>query len=204
MADKEIIIRDARLRWPVLFKPRNSSDGVDDPKAKPRYSATLILEPNNPAIKEILAEMNVVAAAKWQDKATKILASLKEDARLCISSKPKKTRDGDIREEFEGKVWIGTGRTVSKGAPLVVDRNLARLTEADGRPYDGCYVNAKITLWAMDHPEYGRRIVADLNTVQFVRDGDAFGGGRAPGLDGLEDLSDEEGAPEMAGADDLL
>ncbi len=51
------------------------------------------------------------------------------------------------------------------------------LTEADGRIYAGCYVNFNVDIWAQDGQYTGIR--CSLNGVQFVKDGDAFGGAAA-------------------------
>lgn len=67
----------------------------------------------------------------------------------------------------------------SKTRPSVFDQQRQELTESDGKPYSGCYVNASIELWAQDN-DFGKRVNAQLRGVQFLRDGDAFGGGARP------------------------
>ena len=62
--------------------------------------------------------------------------------------------------------------------PTLVDRDRAPLIEDDGKPYAGCYVNAIVKPWAQDN-QYGKRINFSLEGIQFVRDGEAFGGGGA-------------------------
>jgi hypothetical protein len=79
----------------------------------------------------------------------------------------------------------------------VYDKNKTFLTEADGKPYAGCYVNCALNIWAQDN-QYGRRINAELVSVQFLRDGDAFSGGVRSTGDEYEDLS--EGADDEAAA----
>jgi hypothetical protein len=86
---------------------------------------------------------------------------------------------------------VNAGQGESKGRPLVIDRNRDPLTAADGKPYSGCYVNVSIDVWAQDN-KYGKRINAQLKGIQFVRDGDAFGGGAPASPDEFEDL----GVPE--------
>jgi hypothetical protein len=70
------------------------------------------------------------------------------------------------------------------------------LTEADGKPYAGCYVNASIELWAQDN-NYGKRVNASLGGVQFARDGDAFAGGGAASEDEFDDLTAGANADEL-------
>jgi hypothetical protein len=86
----------------------------------------------------------------------------------------------------------------NKVAPLVVDKDKSPLSEASGRPYAGCYVNASLDIWAQDN-SYGKRVNATLRGVQFFRDGDAFAGGAPASEDEFDDLSDTGGD-----ADDLI
>jgi hypothetical protein len=63
------------------------------------------------------------------------------------------------------------------------------LTEDDNVVYAGCYVNAIITLWVQNN-SYGKRVNAQLDGVQFAKDGEPFGAG---GIDADEfDLLDDD------------
>jgi hypothetical protein len=73
---------------------------------------------------------------------------------------------------------------------LVIDVNKSPLTEEDGKPYAGCFVNASIELWVQDN-NYGKRINATLAGVQFYRDGEHFGGGSIADTDDFEDMTAE-------------
>ena len=88
----------------------------------------------------------------------------------------------------------------SKTRPGIFDGQRNELTQADGKPYSGCYVNANLELWAQDN-SFGKRINAQLRGIQFLRDGDAFAGGGAPAN---ADEFDEIGAPDESGDDDDL
>ena len=71
----------------------------------------------------------------------------------------------------------------------MVDRDGATpLTESDGRPYGGCYVNAKVEIWAQDNSN-GRAMRASLLGVVYHSKGDAFGGGRVASADELGSLA---------------
>lgn len=43
--------------------------------------------------------------------------------------------------------------------------------------FSGCYINAKVSLWAQNHPQYGRRINCSLLSVQFAKTGEPYGAG---------------------------
>ena len=55
----------------------------------------------------------------------------------------------------------------------MINRDKTPIAESDNVVYAGCFVNGIISLWAQDN-QFGKRINAQLDGVQFVRDGDAF------------------------------
>lgn len=123
--------------------------------------------------------------AKWgRDK-----PRLKPD-KFCL-------RDGDD-EDYDGYEghWYITAR--NRNRPKVMDADgVTPLVEEDGRPYSGCYANVWIRVWAQDN-EYGKRVNASLEAVQFVRDGEAFSGA-APISD--EEFEDERDAGDRRSSD---
>lgn len=174
-----ILLKNARLAFPALFRAREGADG-----GEAKFSATLILTPDNPAILELEAAFAKLAKEKWADKAAAILKGLKAQDRLCL-------HDGVLKSQyqgFEGNMFVTAS---SKIRPSVFNRDKTPLAEEDGRPYSGCFVNAQIELWAQDHPKHGKRINAQLRGVQFLRDGDAFAAGSAASEDEFEDLGDQ-------------
>ena len=168
-----------------LFKAGSKTAGD-----KPKFSATFIIPGDSPQIAQIKKTIDEVAREKWQGKTEVIMKSLKAAGdKICL-------RDGDTKaqyEGFEGNMFITASNAA---APLVIDKDRSPLTEASGKPYAGCYVNANIDIWAMDN-NYGKRVCATLKGVQFLRDGDAFVGSAPASEDDFEDLSD-------TGDDDLV
>lgn len=122
--------------------------------------------------------------AKWgKDK-----PRLKPD-KFCL-------RNGDD-EEYDGYegAWYVTAR--NRNRPKVMDADgKTPLAEEDGRPYSGCYCNVWIRIWAQDN-EFGKRVNASLEAVQFVRDGEAFSGA-APISD--EEFEDERDSGDRGGS----
>lgn len=174
------VIKNARVAFPNLFTP--------DAKFG-KYGAQLIIEPNNPALAAIEAEIEAVAAAKWGAKAEGILKTLRATGKVCL-------KDGDTKAEyegFEGNMVLSSGNTKR---PTVVNRDRSPVTEDDGIVYAGCYVNAIVSIWAQDN-EFGKRINASLDGMQFVKDGDSFGGGNVASASQFEDLSDGADADDM-------
>jgi hypothetical protein len=164
-SDPTIIhITNARLSFPALFEPKAGPEG-----GKPAFSATFLLDKKTHAklIESISKAIAQVAQAQWKGKFP--VNKLKG---VCL-------RDGDEKSDVDGYgdgVMFVSARS-AKRVPIV-DRNLAPLVEDDGKPYAGCYVNATIRLWAQDN-QFGKRVNAALRAVQFVKDGEPFGEGRA-------------------------
>lgn len=169
-----MMIQNARISFPNIHRPSAFNPG-DDPK----FSATFILEDGDPQVEEIKAEMRRVAADKWADK---VPARLKK----CL-------RSGSEKAELDG---FGDGtwffNASNKKRPGVFDRDRSALVEEDGKPYAGCYVNVIVDFWAQDN-NFGKRINASLQGVQFSADGDSFGGaGRSAGADDFSALDDDD------------
>src|SRR5574343_182448 len=174
----KMMLNNVRLAFPRLWKARAFEDG------EPTFGALLILTPDNPAIAQLEKAFTVVAKEKWAEKAPAILKTMKTQDRLCL-------HDGSTKAQysgFEGNMFVSAN---SKGRPSIFDRNRAPLSEEDGKPYSGCYVNASIELWPQDHPKYGKRINAQLRGVQFFADGDAFAAGTPASDEDFPDLSDQ-------------
>lgn len=201
MAGKEVIgevrLKDVRLSFAHLFSPQ---PGKKDPKTgitgEPRWNAAFLISKTTPAgkaeIAKIKAAANDAKRARWGDE--KNWPKLKPE-RLCL-------RDGDLEnyDGYEGHVYLAAGRSVKTkdGAentpPVLVDRDPSTpLTRASGKLYSGCYVNAVVRLWAQDDAEFGKRINASLEAVQFVRHGDAFGARPVNPMEAFEDITEEEG-----------
>lgn len=175
----EIRLQNVRLSFPQLFKAETVNG-----EGKPAFSASFLINPNDPQIKMIEEAIETTAREKWGAKAEAILKQLRAQDKTAL-------HDGDLKSNyagFEGMLYI-SARNAAR--PLVIDRNKSPLTEQDGKPYAGCYVNAKVDLWAQDN-NFGKRINATLSGVQFLRDGEAFAGGRAASEDDFDDLSVED------------
>jgi len=154
----KIKMQNVRLSFPSLFN--TATFGGEDTG---KYEATFILDKADHAkvIEQINKAMTELAKERLKGK-------LPPADKLCL-------KDGDDleREEFQGKMTI---KASTKKRPLVIDQEKTPLAEADGKPYAGCYVNAILSLWAQDN-QFGRRINAQLDGVQFRADGEPFGDG---------------------------
>lgn len=153
----KIKIPSARLSFPSLFNMASFGG-----ESTGKYEATFILDKKEHA--KVIAEIEAVIGKLQKDELKGKVASDK----ICL-------KDGDEmdRPEYAGKMTI---KASTKKRPLVINRDKSAISEDDNIIYAGCYVNGIVTLWAQNN-QYGKRINAQLDGVQFVRDGDPFGDG---------------------------
>lgn len=180
------IIIEGRLSFPDLWDPVEFKAG----DGRPRWNATILVEPGSASDKAIKAAIEKAAALEWKDKALAKLREYKgQKNQYCYL-------DGGTRdyEGYEGMMALSTHRaakTKNGGAaprPAIIDRDTSPLTAEDGKPYAGCYVKVKVSFYCQSGENPGVR--SSFSVVQFVKDGDAFAGS-APNVEGFEDL----GAP---------
>lgn len=151
----KIKLKNVRLSFPSLFRMAEFGG-----ESTGKYEATFVLDKveHADAIKAIEAQINELMK---NDLKSKLAAD-----KICL-------KDGDTlgRPEFEGKYTI---KASTKKRPVVIDRDKSQLAEEDNKPYAGCYVNGILSLWAQNN-QYGKRINAQLDGVQFYADGEPFG-----------------------------
>ncbi|MEN9315456.1 MAG: hypothetical protein RIS35_1849 [Pseudomonadota bacterium] len=195
-----VILRDVRLSYPDLWKPGKPMNPTDTPK----YGAQLIFSPDSDAAKvakeTFIAVAQEVFGANWQN----VVAAMEKSKKCLRKGDENLTKDGAIRDGYAGNQYVVAR---NKAKPLVIgprkgpDGQFPILTENDGKPYGGCFVNAKVDIKAMKGFEkVPSQVYATLLTIQFVRDGQAFGA--APGT--AEGFDDVVGADAPAGDDGLF
>lgn len=183
MTENQMIIKNARLAFPELWTPVEFEPG----DGRPRYSATLLIAKDDPQVATITA----LGLKMFQDEfkakegGVHYEAVKSSDGKYCLSDGDKKVFDG-----FAGNMSLSAHRSAESGAPMVVDRNKEKLKATDGKPYAGCYVNAKVSFWVQDN-KFGKGFRCTLETIQFVKDGDAFSGAAPATAEGLDEIEDE-------------
>lgn len=166
------VLKNVRLSYPSLFKASGFGD------SEPKYSATFLIEKDSDSHKALIAEIKRVTTEAFGDKAKAIMT--KQDSGMRKLVKDGDGEDGKNAEGeskgYEGTVFI---KASNKVAPKVVDSKRNELTEVDGIPYAGCFVNAQIDVWAQNN-KFGQFVNIKLLAVQHWKDGEAFGtAGRA-------------------------
>ena len=166
-------------------------------KGEFRHSATFIVVPGSENDKAIQAAIEKEAQAMWNKKAASMLEDLRGDKKAFSYWKNKKSSSGDIYDGFENMYALSAVRKQKDGAPIFLhitrdpDTGKAkRLTGKEGVIYAGCYVNAKVEMWAQGGKYNGMR--CGLLGVQFCDHGDSFGGASRPTDDGFDSVDAED------------
>jgi hypothetical protein len=180
-------LSNVRLSYPKLFKPEEfQGDG------NPMYSCSFLLPKDHPQLPAIRKAIDEVGQAKFEKTWPTVKKGIEAKDASCL-------HDGNAKDSagYEDHFYIAC-RAKPSQRPTVVNRDRTPLTEADGVIYGGCYVNAVIEIWAQGN-EYGKRINAQVTGVQFLKDGDSFGGGAGPAsADEFDDLGQGADAEEIA------
>lgn len=171
----KIKLQNVRLSFPDLFEAKAFQPG-DEPK----FKATFLIPKGDPQIAVIeKAVLDTIRAKFGVKDAEKILNSIRGNRnKFCFQDGDNSSYDG-----YEGMMALGAKNSVR---PLVIDRDRTPLAASDGKPYAGCYVNASVEFFAYDSS--GKGVSASLGGVQFVKDGDAFAGGKAASEDEFDAL----------------
>ena len=156
-----------------------------------RRTAYFVIQPGSENDKLLTHDFQKEAEAAWGKSWKSVLESVWGRPKECAYIK------GDLKDKegYTGMMCLTAHRRKEDGPVKVIDRakgedgKFLELTVDDGRPYPGCYVNALVEPWCQKKPNVGVR--CKLITVQFVKDGDAFGGGGPATADGFEEVVDE-------------
>lgn len=168
-------LKNVRLSFPAIWK-KAVFEGNET-----KFEATFLLHKEDQADQIAALEKLVEDFAVETFGAGKVPKSLK---RTCLIDGDEKDYDGYANHmAFKG----GSTKRVT-----IIDRDKTPLTEEDGKPYAGCYVNAIISLWYSDHPKGGKQILGNLSGIQFLKDGDAFGADGAASVDEFDAFDDED------------
>ena len=199
--NERVFIRNARLSYPALDKPRASS--FDAAGADPKYQATFLMEPSNPSVQAIWAAVQKVAAAEFGDKAAAILKSADKVP----------LRRGDDKENvpdgYAGMLYL---TAKNKNAPELRDANPRIMVTGEQAIREkfvaGYYVNGFVDIYPYCVKNASGAILksgiaASLVSVQFCRYADAFAGSAKPAESDYPDCTAEaeaSGAAEFAGS----
>lgn len=205
----EIKLTDVRLSFADIFEAKAFGD---DPDGRPRFSANFLIDKikQKDQAEKVSAAVKKAIAAKWPTNPPKLGADKK-----CFRDGEPKDEETEERtplyEGYAGHYFVSAASPADR-PPVIIDSRkgadgkFPRLTQKDGKPYAGCYVNAVIRVWAQDSQTWGRRVNASLEAIQFARHGEAFGATRIDAESTFDDLGgeDDDFAPSKSMDDDDL
>lgn len=174
-----IMLKEARLAFNDLFKAR-----AFDASSEPKFSGTFLIPKDSPQWPAIEAAINAAAEAKFgEKKAAGVVKGIRGNPnRFCVV-------DGDTKD-YDGYAGHWAIKASNKVQPTLLTRDRTPIESDNGVIYSGCYVNASIEFFGYDNKSQG--ISASIRGVQFVKDGDAFSGGRPADADEFDELEEED------------
>lgn len=174
----ELMLTNVRLSYADCYTPYVSTN--DEGKQTATYGVHCLMDPTDANVAKVKEAQRKVAQAAWGDNWQAILNSIaaKDDACLHKGEVSRPTE-----EAYQGKFYVSAR---SKARPTcVATQGGVNVIVHQGEPlapYSGCFANVKIAIYAQGAngkpSKWGKRINAQLMGVQFVRHGDAFGGGK--------------------------
>ncbi len=179
----KVMLKNVRISFPDLFEAK-SFDG----KQEAKYGAQFLIEKEGESYDKIVKAMQEAAKEKWGKQWEKALASLNKADKTFLNDGDDKDYDG-----YADRYYVSAK---SKTRPTVIDSDKTPLDSSDGKPYSGCYVNAALEVWAQDN-QWGKRVNCTLRGVQFVKDGDPFGGSSPAGVDEFDAFETEDDEEDM-------
>lgn len=175
-----VLLKDVRIAYAHgLWEAKQPEQG-----GEAKFGCAFLFPEDHEAVKLIDAACKKVAQARWGTKAETVLSQLKAADRLPVHDGALKTGSAG----YAGNLYVNAN---NKAMPRILDRDRTVLTQADGKPYSGCYVNALIDVWTQDN-KFGKRINAGLAGVQFLRDGERLAGGSIASIDEFEEIDTQD------------
>ena len=166
-----ILIEEGRLSFDDLYEPTASVEG-----GRLKYRCNIIINPSTDIGKRNIKKIENSIRLAELDKFKKSPGVYKTDDRKCFvegdSCKNQKT--DEIYDGYEGMMIL---KVANDKRPAVVNRDLTPLTAEDGVTYAGCYCNFFVRIYCISGADKGGNgLFASLETVQFVKGGEPFGG----------------------------
>mgnify|MGYP000436341568 CR=1 FL=1 len=167
---EKVKLVNVRLSYPNIFK-KGFYGGVQNKK----FDATFIIPKSQ---KKTIAKINsLIGEVLKEDKMKR-----PSEEKLCI-------KDGDEtdKEEYFDSYTL---KALNENRFTTLNRDKTPATIEENPFYGGCYVNAIVSFWTQK--SHGGRVNANLEGIQFYKDGEPFGNGPSDTTDHFDDVSYEE------------
>lgn len=181
------------LSFPQLDKPAAPKS---HPDATPKYNASFILDPKQHAAEIKACEAAVEASLKELFPNVKGNRPPKMKPVICFGEASIDTgigcdKQGELYAGYEGGKFVVNAKNKKRPTLAHRDKTIMTPEEAAEKLYGGCIVNASVEFYAADDVN-GQGVYCVLRGVRFLRDGEAFGGGRTAALDELGGDDEED------------
>lgn len=181
ITSEKIFLPEVRLSFPELERPKAFKNDKGEVQGEPTFGATLLLDPSNKA--------HAAAIAKIKGEAGRIAKEFFAEGIPKAFSQPGcKTlcygNGNDLDKVYAGYEDMFYVKAKNSNRVPVVGRRknpetgkFTQVVPGDAEwPFAGCYVNATVTLWTQN--SHGRKAInGNLIAIQYVKPGEAFGGG---------------------------
>jgi hypothetical protein len=199
MAEKEdkntkfrLLTPEFRVSHPHIFKPSQMIDPrTKQPKGPLSYSIEMLFDKKTTDLSVIQAPVKAAAIGQWGSK-----ENWPKGMMLPIrdGDKPYGTKK-EIKKEHKGMWVVRASTNAEYSKPHVVGRDPKVALESEAEFYPGCYARASLKSHAYEvGVNSGVKFI--LDGVQFIRDGEAFGGKR-PADQVFGTIAGDDGDPEM-------
>lgn len=175
--DPTIVLIKCRLQAPHLYEPYTDKYG------KTQYSAILrIATADVKDIQAVEAGKEAACVRKFGADAPKKLKKINANPNCCLLREP----DDDDSYKF-----MKVTRRPADGMPRLLDRSKNVVPQSAGLFVSGAVCYALVQFWAYDNQSTG--VGATLLGLQWVEEGEAFGGAPVARDDDFEMLDDKGG-----------
>lgn len=176
----KLVTGKLRVSFPCLEEPNTLSE---------KFQLDLLIPKDSPEVKKIKKAIDeatqdgIDRVKGWNGKKPpKFFSPLKDgDEKIEEATSPEKY------QMYEGMYYI-TPKANKANEFFLFDRQRNR-AEAD-EFYAGCYVRASVEFFPYAHDKGGKGVSVKLTALQFIADGEGFGGGRRSEDDVMGDFDD--------------
>lgn len=187
--NKIVTLKNVRVDFLHLDQPWAEKEETDPEKRK--YTSRIILEKNDPQLKEVKEALRSIATAKWGDaySATKESGKKSVFPVFCLrdAATDAEAKVGSQEGYLHGPHFFNANRKPNKGPVAVFGvgqgkRQLDKRKDAVLYPYNGCYATVVVEFWAQDN-KFGKKVNVELVGIVKTKDGDPLGGNEFNGVD---------------------
>lgn len=186
-----VVIPRARLAFARIHKAEQSKDRNGNPVGTAKFSATLLIDPSSTSGQETIKKLKAAAlkaiVAKWGPKEEGNWPKANPATGMggliyCFGN------GNDLPKVYDGYKDMWYIKVADTTRPLLGNRRGEPVVDGDPEvPYAGCYVRARVSPWVYfptpKRPQSANGVNFNLRSLQFVEDGQAFGGGGSRSAD---------------------